>query len=88
MPQGTGNGLSLVDATAADRPDIDLDQADDVGAAGFDEIYDVVEGSWIAEQVACTGDGDLRGHSGAYGVANVVYEKAHCRGSVMPCHPG
>ena len=66
----------LVDHAAADRTDIDLDEADDVRVLGLDEAGDSVENLAAGTQIAGARERQMKGRPNARGIANVVDEQA------------
>ncbi len=72
VAQLPGYVLGLVDHAGADRAGVHLDQANDVGLLGTDEIGDRRQHLAIAAQVTGARNGQVEGRTGAGGVANVV----------------
>src|SRR5580692_462295 len=72
-----GDVVGLVQHAGADRAGINLDEADDVGFLGADELGDAAEHLAVAAQVACARQRQVEGGSGAGGVADVVDEQSH-----------
>ena len=77
MTERFGDDVRLVDAAAADRAGVDLDQADDVRVLRLDEAGDARQHPGVAAQVAGARDREVKRSAGAGGVADVVKQKAH-----------
>ena len=76
MPERIGDVFGLVDHAAADRTDVDLDEADDVRVLLLDETGDSIEHPAAGTQIAGARERQMEGRSNARGVANVVDEQA------------
>ena len=87
MPERLGDGLRLINATAAHGADVHLDQADDVWVLLLEETDDVLEVSGVPEQIARARHRHMGGRAGPYGVADVIDKETHVLDSVIPCQP-
>src|SRR6266404_6714675 len=80
MAELSGDVLRLVEHSSADRAGVHLDQPDDIGALGTDELGDAAQHLAVAAQVTRARHRQVKGGPGAGGVADVVDEQSHCGG--------
>ena len=74
MAERARDRLGLIDVARPDRARVDLDEADDVGILGLDEVGDPLQVAAIAEEVAHAGQRPMQGGSEPEAVADVVQQ--------------
>jgi hypothetical protein len=86
VAQRFGDVLGLVQHAAANRSDVDLDEAHDVRILFLHETGDAIEHTAAGTQVSRARKRQMKSRSGAGGISNVVYEEAQAVDANVATH--